>query len=514
MLLAALLAPFLNKAFHIDDTLFLRVARQIREDPLRPYDVPYNWSGQPEAMWRAFQHPPLNSYVLAAATAAIGESERFLHLLYGAMALATAWIMFDLARRFCAAPATATAMTVASPAFLIGATSVMADIPMLFFWCLSVSLFVRERGGASSVAAATCALFKYFGLAVAPLLAAYQVTRLRRWSVRLLLWTLPPAALAAWGAYALREGGGFHPLGTVSYSMRWGETGPARWADAIVFLGGTCGWPVLLLPPALRLSGTVWASVVLPLATACCLGFPSFQEYAPTAAPALWILFAAAGVATIAICAESCRSRPDASSLLLGLWFFGTLAFAMFLNWTVAARVILPAVFPAAVLTLRWIEGGRTVGDGFSSARGLSWVWAPSAVLSLSLGLADQALAESARDFAARVQDRPGRLFFVGHWGLQHYLERAGGEALNLSAPDARPGDWIVVPSNNTKVPNVLEIPYEVVSYQSYPNPYVFQTMNFRCEAGFYSSAFGRLPFVPAPERTLGAYFLLRVRSP
>jgi hypothetical protein len=38
-LVCALMAglPFLNKAFTIDDTPVLKVAKQITEDPLRPY---------------------------------------------------------------------------------------------------------------------------------------------------------------------------------------------------------------------------------------------------------------------------------------------------------------------------------------------------------------------------------------------------------------------------------------------------------------------------------------------
>src|SRR2546422_5508119 len=44
LITAAALAPFLNKAFHIDDPLFLWMAQQIAKHPLDPYGFDVNWS--------------------------------------------------------------------------------------------------------------------------------------------------------------------------------------------------------------------------------------------------------------------------------------------------------------------------------------------------------------------------------------------------------------------------------------------------------------------------------------
>ena len=37
--------PFLNKALHIDDPLFVYEAEQILKDPLHPYQFEINWLG-------------------------------------------------------------------------------------------------------------------------------------------------------------------------------------------------------------------------------------------------------------------------------------------------------------------------------------------------------------------------------------------------------------------------------------------------------------------------------------
>src|SRR6187455_1959916 len=44
------LAPFLDKAFTIDDTLFLRVAEHALVAPFEPMAFPYVWTDHPERM--------------------------------------------------------------------------------------------------------------------------------------------------------------------------------------------------------------------------------------------------------------------------------------------------------------------------------------------------------------------------------------------------------------------------------------------------------------------------------
>src|SRR5579859_2458671 len=60
----ACLLPFLGKAFHIDDPLFIWCGRHIVSDPWNFYDFKVNWFGKEEAMSTAMQNPPLASYYL------------------------------------------------------------------------------------------------------------------------------------------------------------------------------------------------------------------------------------------------------------------------------------------------------------------------------------------------------------------------------------------------------------------------------------------------------------------
>src|ERR1051326_8601327 len=60
------LVPFVNKAFHIDDPLFLWTAQQIRHAAGDFYGFRLNWFGLEMPMTDATANPPLMGYFLAA----------------------------------------------------------------------------------------------------------------------------------------------------------------------------------------------------------------------------------------------------------------------------------------------------------------------------------------------------------------------------------------------------------------------------------------------------------------
>src|SRR5436190_12967367 len=65
VLLLAPLLVFLKRPFHIDDPLFIWVARHIQTDPLNPYGFAVNWYGFSMPMSEVTKNPPLASYYIA-----------------------------------------------------------------------------------------------------------------------------------------------------------------------------------------------------------------------------------------------------------------------------------------------------------------------------------------------------------------------------------------------------------------------------------------------------------------
>src|SRR5580692_11155001 len=255
----ACLIPFSGKPFNIDDTLFVYEARQIAQHPLDPFGFKVNWFIDAIPMAYETRNPPLASYYSAAAAVFVGWSERALHLAFLLPALATVLGTYRLAQRLTNSPLLAAAATLLTPGSLISANSVMCDTMALALWLWAVIFWVegfepRKPGSLaiSVVLTTSCALTKYFGIALIPLLAVYSLARQRRlgsWAWYLLLPILALTGYQRWtkAVYGLRM---ITDAAHMSTGVRQTRQSSAL-AKALVdlsFIGG-CTLPALTLAP-------------------------------------------------------------------------------------------------------------------------------------------------------------------------------------------------------------------------------------------------------------------------
>jgi len=115
----AALAPFLNKAFHIDDPLFLWIAHQVSQHPADPYGFSVNWYGSAKPMFSIMQNPPLNAYYIALAAKFLGWSELAIHGAFLVPAVAAVLGTFFLAQRLSGSPLLGALLTLFMPVFLV-----------------------------------------------------------------------------------------------------------------------------------------------------------------------------------------------------------------------------------------------------------------------------------------------------------------------------------------------------------------------------------------------------------
>ena len=195
--LAALL-PFLNKAYDIDDPLFLWMGKQITRHPFDPYGGIVNWASLAQPMWVAMQNPPLSSYYIAVIGSVAGFGEVAMHTGFLLPAIAAVLGTFALAKRFCGSPLTAGFLTLFTPVFLISASHVMCDVMLLAFWTWAIHFWIAglERGKwpfflVSALLVTGATLTKYFGLSLVPLLLAYALMRERRIRLHMSYLTIP-----------------------------------------------------------------------------------------------------------------------------------------------------------------------------------------------------------------------------------------------------------------------------------------------------------------------------------
>lgn len=137
------LAPFVNKAFHMDDPLFLWAAKQIQINPTNFYGFSVNWCGTVTPMAETTKNPPVASYYIALVASLFGWGEVPMHIAFLVPAVAAALGIYYLAAKFCSRPVLAALAAVLTPAFLVSSTNIMCDTMMLAFWAWAVLLWVK-----------------------------------------------------------------------------------------------------------------------------------------------------------------------------------------------------------------------------------------------------------------------------------------------------------------------------------------------------------------------------------
>jgi 4-amino-4-deoxy-L-arabinose transferase-like glycosyltransferase len=530
LLVLVCLTPFLGKAFHIDDPLFVWAGKQIAQHPGNPYGFTVTWYTQPEQMSDVTQNPPLAAYYIAAAGGILGWSEAALHGAFLLPALAVILGTYFLARRFTRWPLMAGAATLAAPGFLASSTTVMCDVMMVALWILATLCWLegmeRRRPALLAISGlliALCALTKYFGMALIPLLLLYSVARERRvgsWMVYLLL---PVAALVGYEYWTKALYGKGLVGGAADYAQSNHSVGFYKALVGLSFAGG-CALPALTFAPVIWsrraiLLGGAAAGIAGLLVGMGGLNMP--PAIAPGHRNVLSLqlaLFIAGGIGTLALAFADWRRNRDAKSVLLLLWVLGTWVFASFVNWTVNTRSVLPMIPAVAILLARRLEAHSTVAGKLRMAK-LVVPLAVSAAVALWVTWADTSLANSAREAAQYVRDhlsKPGiNVSFEGHWGFQYYMQAYQYQPIDFRYFHVGSGDVVVIPQNSSYA-ETQSIPPSVVASRgvlALPVKARMTTMSQAWGSGFYSDALGPLPYSFGPALS-EYYMVLRLKNP
>jgi len=463
-----LLLPFVNRAFHVDDTLFLYSARQILKNPLRPYDFMLTWNVTEEHMWQVTMNPPLACYYSAAVTGLFGEREVPLHLAYLLAALAASLGTYWLASRTSSNPFWSAVILVVCPGFLVTATGVSSDTLTLALYVLAVAAFVHGSQQNSwsvlmlaGVLGGLATVSKYLGITVVPLLAVYSVLREKRISARLLVLLIPLVVFAAWGAHGMYYYGQPHFLQACAYRSKLlsGAPKPAflPLARHSYFLVMTASFFAGALGPSIFLSLCVckrrlWGLVV-SVAAASVTGITVwlirgfFGTVVTGSTLPILLIFACGAGSFFCHCFRGIRSW-SAERWLLTMWLTGILVFCAFFNWAVAVRVVLFSLPPAAILLGIAIQNQDVKRAWVIALVGVT------ALLALAVATADYRWAGSYRSAARKVagefKGEGNTLYFHAHWGLQFYMEKAGGKYLVWSPKhgqydDIKSGDQLLL---------------------------------------------------------------------
>jgi 4-amino-4-deoxy-L-arabinose transferase-like glycosyltransferase len=451
---------------------------------------------------------------LALIGSLFGWSERALHAGFLLPALLAVIGTYQLARHFCSHPFQAALAVLAAPVFVLCATGLMCDVTMLAFWVWAMCFWMeglkngsRARMCIAALLIAACALTKYFGIALVPLLLAQALLEkypVRRW----LPWLAAPVVILGlyqWWTFRLYGHGLLGSAAAYAIIARVGIGLPARLLTSFGFVGGC----IAVLPAAIpllwggrRALAAVPAFILAAVASVLMKKVGVFNvaddqgvRWWYVLQLSLWVV---GGMSLGVLAAADWRRHKTPASLLLILWVTGTFVFTSVLNWTVSGRNILPMLPAAALLLIRGVEA-RASGRGGGE---LPRLWMPLAFslgLALLVGWADCRLANSERAAVSVFQEKAGTeaatACFEGHWGFQYYMEQMGATALDQTRPSLKPNQAIVIPVNNS---NLFPLPGNPVVWFRYEveSPRWLTTMSGSLGAGYYSDGWGPLPFV------------------
>ena len=504
LLAAAVLLPFLDKAFTMDDTVFMREAVHALSDPLHPTAFFMVWTHKLERLSAIVPTGPFMAWLLMPA-AAMGGAEWVAHamqivmLAVACVATVSLALRLGLESRWAAASGL---LLAASPAVLGMAGTAMPDVPAMAFGIAGIERLVvwrndrrlRDAVVASVLLACGVLTRSHLLLLLAPaaLLLAGDAFDYRSWFASgwrlytpllavpaivaaVLFITSDPSAAGGTLTGSLASLSSLHtvPFNIIAYAVHL--------ALVIAF---TIPWTILYYREILRspviLAGAALLSAALPW-----LVNRQDVTYAVS-------LVAGMSVAAFAHAARRAFLRKDSLELVLLLWILVPLATMMYVH--LPAKFLVPVAPAAAILIAISMAQRPRLG-----AAVLAVTLVAGTALGVAILRADQRFAGFGRTVAqtliAPQVARGEQVWFNGHWGFQWYAEQAGARCLTSHAPFPQPGDTIYSAERSLPDIAVAEVvDFRLINRLQDATP-GGRIMSRQHGSGFFSNAWGYLPW-------------------
>jgi hypothetical protein len=519
VLSALVLAPFLGKAFTMDDTVFLFEAEHALGDPLHPTAFEMAWTDVPQRISTIVPTGPVMAWLLVPAVLA-GGAEWVAHLMQLAMLWVAILATVSLALRLGLAPRVAAAsglLLAATPAVLGMAGTAMPDVPAMAIGVAGLERLVAWRderrahqGAAAAVLLALAPLTRTHLVLLLPLGALWMVGDVLSFAAwRRGPWTrwipLALAALLAVGLGLLTRdpagGGGTLAAAAagLSHSRFIGPNLAAFGAHWVLAMAFALPWAVVRWRSIL---GRWWLLLAATAGAAAVLRLGHVRDASYALAPV-----AGLGLAVLADVLADAVRRRDGVQAVLGLWLLLAAPTAIYVH--LPSKYLLASAPAAAILLSRAIAERPRVGRP---------VLAVTLALGVALGVAilraDAAFAGLGRQ-AARTLIAPSvaaghRVWYAGHWGFQWYAEKAGARFFPVTPPYPEVGD-LVVSSANSEPHIIPEEMHALVRLGRLEDRSPGgRVMDKRSGTGFFSNSWGYLPWSWS-EDAIDTYDLWRV---
>jgi len=519
--------PFLGKAFHLDDTVFIWLAEEKLEEPASLGLEDHGYEGRLFPEYYDTHPPLLAAYLALLIKTCGGASETGLHLGFMVFPIIAAASMYFLSRRFTGSPLVAALLLLVTPGFMVMSQSVMSDVPTLAFWLAAIALYIYgvDRGSGRMLALAGLAvslavMTTYQSLSLLPLLLLYAILK-GRVSPR----SIAPLAagllvFAAFVLYFYLATGGPPKL---SYSIGV-ITDPGFIAKKILsvvsVLGGGIVFPLFLVVGMLKgrkdylafagLTALLLLSIALQVAAGTYTLLPAILQVGFYAAGIL-AFFRFLKVGSDAAFARD-RSPEELDSIFLLAWIGGVLFYSLALLPYASTRYLLPLFPPVVLMFVRYARG--VILGGLAWKRFAAGAVALTAASGLAVAVADQQLSDVYRDFArgpGRGLSAGGaRVWVAGEFGLRYYLQLEGASYITREGEQPAAGDYVVLSHKMIAsfIPEELRERLHLEQVVEYPSGWPVRLQDKDSLAGFYAQFHGYLPysFADSPVELVAVY--------
>ena len=424
-----------DKAFHIDDTAYLEIARWIAQQPLRPLSGLLSWGNDFEPIYVTNQ-PPLYFYLMAVVGTLFGWTEAVMHSLMALFSLWAIFVFYRLSRLWFKEHALWLASLLAlNPAFVLGQNS-MVDIPLLALWLqfFFVLLSPSQHGGRqlfkASILCALALLVKYTSLVLLPILLLHILWRRR--FVYLFCLLVPVGAVGIWSLFNLYDFEKIHLIGRPvmpkSMQLYWNLT--VYWVG---ILGAISPFAGLVFYSKMQLAIHVWIKALWSLLLLICLasyclllGWFVTNPHWLALNFVLQVSFFSTGLGLLVAALQALWKKVIQTqeqileNLTLGYWLFAPALFLVMLTPFMATRHVLLSL-PALILLTCHVAGKHTrIVLGVAVSLSLA--------VSCLLSAADNWYAEIYRTQALQIRKQfpNDTLWFNGNHGWQWYASNLG----------------------------------------------------------------------------------------
>lgn len=512
--LLAVLLPFSNRAFFIDDWFYYDGSKGLAGHLLRPYDFVQDEINGPMKAWDNGQKPWLVSppaiLYFTGLTRKLFKTPEGVRRAFLVFPLISALCMFFIAGRFTASPFFAALVFMFTPAFLITSVSMSPDSLMLAFLLASVLAFITgcEKENTayfilSGILAGFASFSKYTGLLAVPITLSYVVFRRKLLDRKILAYLAVSAGMFLfWCAWNILTYGKAHFIETLKLGYISSPDITNKVISQSSFFSASLVFPVFCLffilnrKNRLTLAAITAFTVIFFLLLQSRLGgFPASQS----------LMIAVCVSAAIIFLKQSLELAFSGRGFFFPVFWFVFTFLVMIKILEFSAGRYFMIISPAACLILA-ITAERHFPDKKRLDIFKYALLAATVIIGVSALYADRLQAGTYKRIASDISKdnyAAGNKYFNGNsfMGFYGYLTESGGWKPLYTSTKLQKGDLVLLPRYSAPV--ILPLPKEyvaehlkIVKIYEYNNRFPLRDMNKEDSAGFYSSFFGTLPFV------------------